>query len=121
MITKLEGYIEFYGGDVDILHISSHGVPGGVQTLDASNITVDSLTPKQAERLRNLFGKHGLVKFWSCNSAGTPRGKDRLQRLADELNVPVKGAIGDVGAGPNGLYGFDPFSPSPTWETFIRR
>jgi|ERR1043166_515144 hypothetical protein len=109
------------GANVDQLSISGHGAgPGtGVGTSFGNpDLSITDLDYEQALRLRANLSRGAKLKFWACSCANRPESRERLQWLADTLDVEVEAAEGEVAAGADGLWGFSFGTSDPKWYTF---
>ena len=83
------------------LHVSGHGLTGGVAWNDDDGFNEWSLTDDQAAKIRSMMCSGGVVRLWSCSSGSSPDAQGRLQDMATKLGLPVSGVDGGCSLGMN--------------------
>lgn len=102
VVSQLSGA----GSSVFLLRFHGHGAPGiasvaaGHGELDpkskqGSDILLNPRINSIMARLKSIFGSYGCVQFIECETGRGAQGRKLLTRLANDLGVPVTGAVND--------------------------
>ncbi|MCP3983242.1 MAG: DUF4347 domain-containing protein, partial [bacterium] len=98
-LTQINEVLAGYDGDLDAVHVVSHGTDAGVQ-LGATWLTSDSLSERANDVLgwRDAFSKEADLLFYGCDLADSTEGRSLVDQLAVLTGTDVAASTDATGA-----------------------
>jgi putative peptidoglycan binding protein len=108
MCNGVEAVVSQLGGlsNVFLLRFHGHGAPG-IASVSSGHGELDPKMQELADiwsnpaivrvlgRLARIFGSYGCIQFIECQTGAGAQGRMLLRQLADQIGVPVTGAVYD--------------------------